>query len=443
MRDIEIFRIPFKGKYIIYAPLKRLAFVGNAKLAFLIALLLSGKKPNQPSEEVSQAIEFIENSGLLSSDSVLINQKTTYHYQPISVTLFLTNRCNLRCAYCYASGGEMPPVDMSFDLAKQAIDIVCNNAINRRYHSFDLGFHGGGEPTLNWDILTKAIAHARRKPIHANISASSNGCYTRDKLEYILENFNSLSLSFDGPPDIQNIQRPFANGVYSFPVVMKTIKAMDRRSFPYGIRATVTAFSAGKIDLIVDFLCRNTDTKLIQVEPVFSGGRGNELVVSAETAEIFIKSFQEAYELAASKGVKLIYSGARLDTITTQFCFAPCDSLVVLQTGEVSTCFEIHNVNHPLAQDFIFGRIRDRKLSFDEEKWRKTVSRNVQEIPYCHNCFCKFHCAGDCIARTFSSRNASHFKPSVRCKINRELTKYLILKKISQGNGFWVGESGG
>jgi uncharacterized protein len=110
----------------------------------------------------------------------------------------------------------------------------------------------------------------------------------------------------------------------------------------------------------------------------------------------------------------------------------------VLQGGEISTCFEVHNLEHPLAADFIFGRIVNGKAVIDEEKWRKVVSRSIENIPYCEDCFCKYHCAGDCLSKTFKVTGDSRFKPSPRCKVNRELTKYFILKKIARNNGLWI-----
>ena len=121
----------------------------------------------------------------------------------------------------------------------------------------------------------------------------------------------------------------------------------------------------------------------------------------------------------------------------------PSSALVVLQGGEISTCFEVHNLDHPLAGDFIFGKIADGKVQFDEAKWQIVAGRSIDRLPYCEDCFCKYHCAGDCLSKTFSAGSESRFKPSGRCKINREITKFLILKKIARGKGLWMGYANG
>ena len=48
--------------------------------------------------------------------------------RPTAVTLFLTSACNLRCVYCYASGGEQPRY-LDEQVALDAIDFVVDNAV--------------------------------------------------------------------------------------------------------------------------------------------------------------------------------------------------------------------------------------------------------------------------------------------------------------------------
>lgn len=277
----EIFAIPFAGKMIIYAPLKRLAFLGNIDLAELIGQLVEGRRPDQNSATLSQAIDFVKQTGILVPDPVLVENGSLEVYRPGGTTLFLTNRCNLRCIYCYADAGSERPLNMPLDLALQAVDLVCRNAIKRGLPSFEVGFHGGGEPTLNWKVLKSTVQAARKKSLPAVITMSSNGCYTKEKLVFILEHFTGLSLSFDGPPEIQDRQRPKKDGSSSFKEVMKTIAALDGKNFNYGIRITAVPDTIAKLPTIVEFLSTHTAVKRIQVEPAFARGRGKQVAVAA------------------------------------------------------------------------------------------------------------------------------------------------------------------
>jgi hypothetical protein len=64
----EIFFIPHEDKYIIYAPLKRLAFIGNKTLAILIAKLVKREDIRELSERFPEIVKFIEETGILAPD---------------------------------------------------------------------------------------------------------------------------------------------------------------------------------------------------------------------------------------------------------------------------------------------------------------------------------------------------------------------------------------
>ena len=73
-------------------------------------------------------------------------------YAPTMVTLCPTTECNLRCVYCYASGGSQAG-RLSSDIARTAIDYIIGNARDKGEETTSISFHGGGEPTLHISIL--------------------------------------------------------------------------------------------------------------------------------------------------------------------------------------------------------------------------------------------------------------------------------------------------
>lgn len=144
----QIFSIPIsKRKYLIYAPLKGIAFLGNTSLVNAIAEACQNPfRALQTKDEfrVLDQLHFFQPEPLPSDEF----QDRGVQYD--AVILFLTNQCNLRCSYCYASSGEYPPKTMSWEIAKAAIDLVLRGVISQGLPEMTLGFHGGGEPTLNW-----------------------------------------------------------------------------------------------------------------------------------------------------------------------------------------------------------------------------------------------------------------------------------------------------
>jgi uncharacterized protein len=383
-------------------------------------------------------MQFIKRTRILDLDPK-ITDEVPLRYQPLCIVLFLTNQCNLRCIYCYAKGGELPSARMRLELACKAIDIGEKNALDRKADAFEVSFHGGGEPSLNWETLKRIVAYARKKRVRAHVSASSNGCFNGEKRDFVVNNFDGLSLSFDGPQDIQDRQRPTKSGNGSFGVVMRTIKELDRHSFPYRVRMTVTRDSARSLARMVSFVCNETGAESIQVEPAFPRGRGMKQALTNGAVVEFLGQFQEAYSIASAGKRDFFYSGATL-AISNRFCSAATEALVVLPEGQISACFEITNPVYAKAKEFILGKIGKDKVVFNEPLWRKIAGRSSDRIGYCEDCFCRWHCAGDCLSKTFCSSRKDRFSPSWRCRINQDLTKFLLLEKISQNNGIWLGQ---
>ena len=280
----EIFAIPFRGQFIVYAPFKRIAFIGNREFLNALSKSLKGDR------STDDAQKFLDATGVLHAD-LEIFPKEKINYKPTGAVLFLNNQCNLKCVYCYADSNSFFPEKMDLETALQAIDIVSKNAAEKKLNYFEVSFHGGGEPTLNWEILEKSVIYARKKPVSPLISASTNGYLSCRKRLFIIDNFDGLSLSFDGPADIQNKQRPALRGKESFFKVMKFVNKLDAKSFNYGIRMTVTKESISDLVRMVSFICDETGVKNIQIEPAFPQGRGiSEALGSREIGE-FIDEF--------------------------------------------------------------------------------------------------------------------------------------------------------
>src|ERR1041385_9227635 len=150
----EVYSIPLdQGGYLIYAPVRRAAFVSGPAMVNLLADLREGQY--QAKESTDDAIEFLRRLEIVDGGPEHLPIETyTGDPEPTSVTLFLTTICNLRCTYCYASAGELPVKSMKLETAKRGIDFVLGNALSRGFTAFEVGYHGGGEPTVHWEVMT-------------------------------------------------------------------------------------------------------------------------------------------------------------------------------------------------------------------------------------------------------------------------------------------------
>lgn len=146
-----------------------------------------------------------------------------------SLTLQITQNCNLRCKYCIFSGNyenrTHKAVNMTYEMAKNGIDFLLNHSVDS--NAIDLGFYDG-EPILVFALLKECILYAEHefegKKVTFNIT--TNGTLITEEIICFFEEHNvHLMISLDGPKDIHNSNRGFANSDKgSFDLLMDNIK---------------------------------------------------------------------------------------------------------------------------------------------------------------------------------------------------------------------------
>ena len=436
----DIFVIPLLDRYLIYAPLRRVAFFTNTNAVNLLFRLRQGIVEPANDDEAS----FLQFCGqvLLTGTEGDWPISTLGHsnFEPTEVTLFLTTRCNLHCIYCYASAGDRLLSEMSLDTARRGIDFVWQNALKRGKSNFGVGYHGGGEPTVHWEVLRESFTYARqvaqKNGLEVYGSLATNGVLSAEQRQWIIKNFRGVNLSIDGFPAIQDLQRPVSSGKSSSSIVLQTIKAFDKAKFSYGIRITVTARSVDVLPQSIAYLLKTTHPKHIQVEPVYDLGRGQNEKLRVDT-ESFIDGFLQAQQLADERGVNFFFSASRIDVLTNRFCQSCGEGFNLTPSGYVSACYEVPDEEFDFNDQFIFGNYdeKDGHYVFDENKLMSLRNNSVEKIPWCQSCFCKWHCAGDCVYKARHAMIDGQFMGDQRCEITRALTLAQIINKIEQNGG--------
>ncbi|WP_455258520.1 radical SAM protein [Peptoniphilus asaccharolyticus] len=183
-----------------------------------------------------------------------------------SLTLELTEECNLRCKYCiygntnskYRSFGNKK---MTFETAKKSIDYLMEHSNSTK--EVYIGFYGG-EPLIMFDLIKDIITYIEINYMERNIrySMTTNGTLlTPEIAEYISnkENF-SVVFSLDGPEYIHNDNRIFINGEGTFNATMQGIenyvlKKIENNLNPFFMISSVITppYTSERIKLIDDF----------------------------------------------------------------------------------------------------------------------------------------------------------------------------------------------
>jgi len=263
----------------------------------------------------------------------------------------------------------------------------------------------------------------------------SNGVWTASQCEWIVENVDRLTVSVDGGRETQNRQRPSAAGKGTFETVMRSVAHLDRYGFNYAFRMTALAPWRETLARDVEILCHETGCRRFQVEPAFNDARGTYRAPTEEEADAFVAGFVQAFDVAWRAGRRLTFSGARPWLLTHSFCSAPFGGLIVAPSGNLVACYEVTNSGHPLAGLCTVGSMDADHVVIDEEKRAILLSRLAERRTACRNCFCYWHCAGDCLAKAFYPGVDHSPTTLTRCRMNREITAHLLLAYIAASEG--------
>lgn len=208
----------------------------NDDFKAISTLELSESDIDNAFEEIKTAIdtEHILSAPILKSmggemtenlEELLSNKMTT-------MTLEVTQQCNLRCDYCiyhpeHPSYREFGKKHMSIETAKKSIDFLKEHSTNNMDTTF-IGFYGG-EPLLNFTVVKEAVQYAKKvfegKPLHFNITTNAT-LLTNSICDFLVENKVAFTISMDGPKEIHDAHRKFAGGNGSFDDVMKGIETL-------------------------------------------------------------------------------------------------------------------------------------------------------------------------------------------------------------------------
>jgi uncharacterized protein len=334
------------------------------------------------------------------------------------LALGLTKNCTLACLYCHADAGIRE--DMSPEILTNAIQHAFDTCRRNSLKGINISFAVGGEPTTNWGLFTSCIREIKESevqygiPVH--LSITTNGYYGIRKRQFLVKFLNSVLLSLDGPPDIQNLHRPSRNGAGSYQLARESGSFFVKNMKSFAIRSTVSNHNVQRMPEIVDLFYREFGNGYDLVfEPLVPMGRANAntALVAEPSQEDFVRYYILAKELGESLGLGIMTSAANHRRLVTSFCGAmSIPSFTVTTKGVVTTCERDSDGNY-----YSYGQFSPNCDEFILNEHRIKRNKAMLRMPEkCDDCFCKWHCAGDCP----DIRSIGYD----RCYVNQHLVQY-------------------
>lgn len=167
----------------------------------------------------------------------VLQAKLTRRPLPFQVQFTLTNRCNLKCEYCYADYPHRPHDDLSTEQILGIIDAL-GRAGTRRFNLV------GGEPLVRRDI-DAIIAHVKGRGYEC--AMTSNGYYVRKKLAAV-RMLDLLCVSLDGDREAHDKCR----GPGSFDKAMEAIELAVEHRIPLQAACVLTKYNLGCIEYVLE-----------------------------------------------------------------------------------------------------------------------------------------------------------------------------------------------
>lgn len=301
----------------------------------------------------------------------ILRAKIIKKRRPVFLSLFITNKCNLRCKYCFVIDDTIPKDILNSEYSKQEIfDIVDEfYAMGTR-----MIFMLGGEPLTHKDIKP-IIDYIVKKGIYLHVI--TNGTLLEKKLDEIRK-AHVLCISLDGVEDFNDELR--GQGVFNRAV--SGIKAAVNAGIPCRIHAVLTRKNLKDIRSLAE-LAKKLSISLTISPPNFLGETNLPFLrITREEYQLFWKEyldmFKEGLPIANSpKAIvkclewptdyhQYIKVGERFDNYKPIFCLNGYTYVALGAEGTMYNCINRGCLNGPNVKEMGIKKAWDILLD-----WRK------------------------------------------------------------------------
>lgn len=355
---------------------------------------------------------------------------------PTLAVLNLTERCNLKCTYCYVRAGEEQVELMKPETAFRIIDEYM--AMNPDETS-DITMHGG-EPLLNWPLVEAIVNYAKPFRDRVNLSIQTNATLlTEERVKFLKDNEVSIGVSIDGPPQFHDRTRVLQNGKGSFDQVMRGIRLLQKGGYAVSTISVLTSHGIGQTDKIIEFFAFNNILSL-SLSPMQRIGRGLDDDASALTGEQIFEGFKKAIDTiiaynSSDEHPDKIFEGKTAQLARNIFyktkdfmCMrAPCGAgrniLGFGIHGDFYMCDDFINDEEFKIGNVFSGSIKDQMLH--STVLREKMKRSMKDLARCRDCVWRGLCGGECYSSDHYS-GANGIKTTEMCIFYRKIIPYLI-----------------
>lgn len=357
-----------------------------------------------------------------------------------SMSLNVSQACNLGCEYCYADGGSFggTPRMMSEEVAREAVARLIDGC--EPGETARIAFMGG-EPLLARRVMRATIedaaGRARAAGVDVRFAVTTNGTLLRpDDVEFFATHPVTLTISIDGGAAIHDSLRRTKAGDGSWHRIVERLRPVLSGDAPRPdlvARVTITRRHLDLPAILADLT--EVGFTSIGCSPMLTGP--GDLALRAEDLDRYLAQLSVvAEEFVADALAGRRHPFATLATALHEVhrgthrpypCGAGAGYLNVSADGRLYAC-------HRFSEDPV-GRLGDLDGGVDREGQRTWLeTRHVDRQSPCQSCWARYLCGGGCHHEVLTAgRVACDF---VRSWLDVVLAAYV---RIDAGNPAWFG----
>lgn len=308
-----------------------------------------------------------------------------------SLILRITERCNLKCAYCYASDSGCLVEDMSADTAIRATELCCPKGGSLRVQ------FTGGEPLLNMEVMEAVYAFGRATSRRLSLAVQTNGTLlTKENCRRLAAINCAVGVSLDGMQSANSLRR-FPDDTPCFEAVIQGIRNLGDAGKRCNLTTVVTDANAkdlGKLPDLALWLGNVSGVGLDLFRPLGRGSEQNLAPAEAELRDGLAELIRKTKEIQA---VGIPFRLRELERLKKRVTCQGCGDIYCYAQTEQSLCVDAAGNCWPCSS--LAGNRQFYLGSIEKGLPESDPCREVLQAPAsCRSCVSFSLCGGGCPA---------------------------------------------
>lgn len=338
-----------------------------------------------------------------------------------SLTLMISQACNLRCKYCYGDGGEYSNMGyMTYEVAKNAVDFFVSNTEEQK---LNICFFGG-EPLLNFELIKKVVEYAanigKMNNREFTYSMTTNATLITPEIEqFIKENKFSVTVSMDGTRRTNDANRYYANKIGAYnDINSKTVNLKNNIT----VRATVAPPNLD-VDENLKHIIEDLKYKRVAWAEADNLLSGLDYEILCEFTMKLYDRLEKMIKDGNIKEVKKYHSFINIlkkfnhDGIRSKGCGSGTNMMAVDIDGKIYPCHRFVGLD-----EAVLGNVSCREITNTEFYSQVELSK----FEKCKTCLARSVCGGGCINENYFASGYINEPSENHCKFRVKTVDRLL-----------------